>query len=305
LEGSVVTGQKTYWHLLGSTRKPTEYEIGTSRLLYYPERGFEVNLPLGAWYERYQRKSPLQCSDWEAFSDPRETTYAKYTHLQSVKQAFVDGIFRSVDDAYDVTLRPEWVAVLERLVAPTRYPAHGLQMVASYVGSMAPGGRVVVCSLFTAADEMRRVQIVAYRMRQLQRTYPSFGKSSKTTWETDAAWQPLREVIERLLVTYDLGEALVALNLVVKPAIDELLVARLARCARLAGDDVLAKLLFSIEEDCKWHDQWARALEASLVADREANRAVIDGWIAHWRPRVSDALAPLARVLDEVAGKLA
>ena len=160
-----------------------------------------------------------------------------------MKQAFVDGIFRSVDDAYDVTLRPEWVAVLERLVAPMRYPAHGLQMVASYVGSMAPGGRVVVCSLFTAADEMRRIQIVAYRMRQLQRTYPGFGKSSKTTWETDAAWQPLREVIERLLVTYDLGEALVALSLVVKPAIDELLVARLARCARLAGDDVLAKLL--------------------------------------------------------------
>jgi toluene monooxygenase system protein E len=293
-----VTGQRTYWHLTGSARKPTDYEIATSQLLYYGQRGFAVKVPLGAWYERYQRGSPLQCREWDAFRDPRETTYAKYTALQSAKQAFVDGLLRSVDAAYDSGLRPDWVELLGRLVAPMRYPVHGLQMVASYVGAMAPGGRVVVCSLFGAADEMRRVQIIAYRVRQLQKTYADFGQAAKTMWERDAAWQPTRELIERLLVTYDWGEALVALNLVVKPAFDDLLVTRLGRCAQSCGDDVLAKLLFSVNEDCSWHGEWVRSLVVAATADRQENRAAIDSWTAKWQPMASKAMAALAPLLD-------
>jgi len=72
-------------------------------------------------------------------------------------------------------------------------------MTAAYVGSMAPGGRIVVACLFQAADEMRRIQRLAYRMRQLQGTHPGFGSESKSAW--DPHWQPLRAVIEKLLVT--------------------------------------------------------------------------------------------------------
>ena len=42
---------RTYWHLLGTKRVPSEYEIVSSRLLYYPGRGFEVKVPAAAWYE--------------------------------------------------------------------------------------------------------------------------------------------------------------------------------------------------------------------------------------------------------------
>ena len=37
--------QRTYWHLEALGRRPTDYEIATSRLLYYVGRGFEVTLP--------------------------------------------------------------------------------------------------------------------------------------------------------------------------------------------------------------------------------------------------------------------
>ena len=49
-----------------------------------------------------------------------------------------------------------------------------------------------------------------------------------------------RETLERLLVTFDFGEALVALNLCVKPALDEAVVA-LARAAKKSGDQLKAK----------------------------------------------------------------
>ena len=132
--------QKTYWHLLSQRRMPTEYEIVTSKLLCYTGEGFtgkrfELDVPLKDWYRRYQEESPLVCSSWEKFHDPRETTYTKYTGLQRDKEIFVDGILDEIElTGYDAPLRPAWLHTLSRVVAPFRYPGHGFQMIASYFG---------------------------------------------------------------------------------------------------------------------------------------------------------------------------
>jgi Methane/Phenol/Toluene Hydroxylase len=94
---SFMAHQKTYWHLLQQRRMPTEYKIVTSKLLCYTGEGFtgkrfELDVPLLAWYKRFQQDSPLTCSSWENFRDPRETTYTKYTEIQRDKEIFVDGI---------------------------------------------------------------------------------------------------------------------------------------------------------------------------------------------------------------------
>ena len=69
--------QKTYWHLLPQKRMPTEYELVTSKLLCYTGEGFtgkrfELDVPLLDWYKRYQQDSPLTCTSWDTFRDPRE-----------------------------------------------------------------------------------------------------------------------------------------------------------------------------------------------------------------------------------------
>jgi len=55
---------------------------------------------------------------------------------------------------------------------------------------------------------MRRIQRIAYRIRQLQQIYPEFANSSKTLCETDPIWQPMREAVEKLLVAFDWGGVL-------------------------------------------------------------------------------------------------
>ena len=293
--------QKTYWHLEHLKRKPTDYDLLTSKLLYYVDRGFEVNVPVEDWYRRHQKGSPLVCTDWEAFRDPRETTYTKYTELQKTKEIFVDGLLKAIDDTgYDRKLSPDWVRVLERVMAPLRYPVHGLQMVAAYVGQMAPSGRITVVSLFQAGDEMRRVQRLAYRMRQLQDTHAGFGDRSRSVWQDDPLWQPLRRVIEQLLVTYDWGEAFVALNLALKPMFDELFLAGFGRLAQSRGDDLLARIFLSLREDCEWHRDWSRALVRMAAADREENADAVAAWLERWRPLVVQALSAFAPVFDDV-----
>ena len=160
-----MTKARTYWHLQSLGRKPSVYEIATSRLHYYPARGFEIGTPADDWYRRYQRESPLHLDDvcdWEEFSDPRETTYATYVERQRAKEVFCAGLFASMEaTGYDARLPARWVESLERVFAPLRYPIHGLQMIAAYVGQMAPSGRLTTAMLFQSADEVRRVQCIA------------------------------------------------------------------------------------------------------------------------------------------------
>jgi toluene monooxygenase system protein E len=294
--------QKTYWHLLSQRRMPTENEIVTSKLLCYTGEGFtgkrfELDVPLKAWYRRYQEESPLVCSSWEKFRDPRETTYTKYTGLQRDKEIFVDAILDEIElTGYDAPLRPAWLQILARVVAPFRYPGHGFQMIASYFGQMAPSGRITIVAALQSADEMRRIQRIAYRIRQLQQIYPGFAADSRTLWQTDSMWQPLREVVEKLLVAYDWGESFVGLNLVLKPMVDELFMKYLSELALSQDDYLLGQIFYSLNEDCQWHRQWSESLVRVAIEDNVRNKGTIQGWINRWYPfaaRAVHAFAPL------------
>src|SRR6185295_15018548 len=86
---------RTYSHLAGAQRVPSEYEIVSTALLYHPKKGFEVELPAGRWYQQHQQGSRLRCDDWEKFADPRATTYPMYTALQARQEAHLEGLLRS------------------------------------------------------------------------------------------------------------------------------------------------------------------------------------------------------------------
>src|SRR5262245_1761214 len=136
--------QKTFWHLLSQRRVPTEYEIVTSKLLLNTREGFtgrrfELDVPLQQWYEQYQQGSRLNCSTWERFRDPRETTYTKYTTLQMKKEIVVDGILEEIEATdYDRALTAQWLEVLETLVAHFRYPGHAFMLLAAYIAQRGP-----------------------------------------------------------------------------------------------------------------------------------------------------------------------
>jgi toluene monooxygenase system protein E len=166
-------------------------------------------VPLGDWYRRYQ-PSALVCDDWDRFVDPRET-------IREVRG--LPGQGRTSTGCCDrsrTRLRPKTrsgVVDTGATLPPLRHLYHGLQMLAAYVGQMAPSGRITIVAALQAADEMRRVHRLAYRMAMLRRLRPGFGETGKQLWERDPVWQPLRRLVEMLLVTWDWGEAFAAVNL--------------------------------------------------------------------------------------------
>ena len=216
--------RKTYSRLVRGRRMPTEYELVSTDLHYNHPFGFE--LPEGNavvdWYYRYREGSALR-ADWERFADPRATTYRGYTELQDRKEDVVDGLLREADDDRGRKPAEEWLRFLDRWYAPLRFPVHGLQMLAAYIGQMAPSSRITNCAAFQGADELRRVQRIAYRSAQFAARQNAPGAAEhRRQWEEAREFQPLRELVERALIVYDWAESFVVTNLVIKPLIDRI-----------------------------------------------------------------------------------
>lgn len=286
--------QRTYWHLEPNRKVPSSYEIATSKLLYYPEKGFGYSVTLKDWYARYQTQSKFNSKNMDLFVDPRATTYTKYVELQKNKEIFVDQIFEQIEQSnYDQTLSEDWIQNLDLVLPQLRFLYHGLQMVSAYVGQMAPSSRVTIAAALQASDEMRRIQRIAYRMRQLQNTFPLFGVYSKKVWEEDRHWQPLRRLMEELLITYDWGEAFIALNRCIKPQVDFLFQTQLAKVARKSGDYQLANVLMSLHEDSRWHQQWSEALIKTMVKENPTVQDIVMQWIFCWEQLAREACQPL------------
>jgi toluene monooxygenase system protein E len=172
-------------------------------------------------------------------------------------------------------------------------------MIASYIGQMAPSGRITIAAALQSADEMRRIQRIAYRIRQLQLLYPGFAADSRTLWQTDTLWQPLREVVEKLLIAYDWAESFVGLNLVLKALVDELFMKYLSDVALREDDYLLGQIFYSLNEDCQWHRQWSESLVRMAIEDNVRNRDTIQGWINQWYPLAARAVHAFASLLED------
>jgi toluene monooxygenase system protein E len=289
---------RTYSHLAPLGRPPTEYELVTTRLLPYLEHGFEVRVPLEGWYRQHQAGSRWSTAPWERFHDPRETTYTRYTALQARQETHADELLLAMErPEYDAGLSADWLRTLEQVILPLRYPFHGLQMVSSYVAQMAPASRVTIAALFQTADEIRRIQRLAYRMAQLRQSRPRFAENSRMLWQEAPVWQPLRQLVERLLITFDWAEAFVVLNVVLKPLLDSFVLSETPPLARAGGDGLLGDLFASLAQDCRWHHEWTGALISIAVSGGSENRALMQNWVNRSYPVAREAMSALASLM--------
>ena len=284
-------GLKTWSALAHARRRPSEYEVVTYKLHYRtrnPAAAYELDpdTPMNQWYRKHVAGSALQHPDWDAFRDPDQITYRAYTAMQDGQEQFVDELLSQYDDNdHDLGLAPAWVETLARVYTPGRYLMATCQMAAAYVVQMAPASTITNCAAFQEADSLRWLSRIAYRTRELANHHPDrgFARGEREQWEQADAWQGFRELMEKVLATYDWGENFVALNLVATRAIDEAFVRQLGRAARAAGDTLTATLADNQFKDYQRSRRWTTAL-VGLALQQDDNRAVIQGWLDRWVP---------------------
>ena len=287
---------RTWSHLADNKRKPTEYEVVSVNLHYHtdsPEATWELSpdVFMNQWYLKHRDQSALKHPDWNAYRDPEQAVYRTYVAHQDDQETYVMAMLDEHDRiGHDGKLDRDWVGVLARWYTPSRYPAHLLQMASAYVGQMAPASTITTPCYFQTADEMRVVQHTAYRTRELANRFSAdgFATQERSRWEADDIWQGFRELLERLLVTWDWAEAFVALNLVAKPVHDEAVFRQLGAAADSHDDRVLRYLADSHLADTERSRTWTSAL-VSMALSQPGNADVIRGWLGAWVPLAEQA----------------
>ena len=145
---------RTWSHLAGRRRRPSEYEIVSTNLMYdakNAESPFELgpNIPLSRWFKKYRHASPLTGRDWEEFRDPDELTYRAYNILQDGQETYIEGLFDQHNELqYDADLDAAWVAVLPRWYTPARYAFHTVQMASHYLVQIVPSSTIRNCATY-------------------------------------------------------------------------------------------------------------------------------------------------------------
>ncbi|MFC9362036.1 toluene hydroxylase [Rhodococcus sp. NPDC057014] len=295
-------------------RMPSEYEIVTHAQNWNTRNGrlstFEQNTssPLNLWFLTYRENSPLQADDWDSFRDPDQIAYRSYVNLQADEQTKLDGMLDSYSGA-DAGLSQKQVTRLATAHTPSRYLVHGFQQAQAYVAYMGPSSTVTSAGGYANADFLRRVTMIAYRTRMLQIAHPDsgIGVNERQIWEQHEAWQPAREAIERALVAYDWGEAFTALDLVLAPTLDDVLIRQFGEISKADGDELSWLLSGLLDRDSARRNRWTGALARHAVEQRPTNVAALNKWIDRWSALADDAAEGLAGLLgapasDVVAG---
>ncbi|TPD60632.1 toluene monooxygenase [Emcibacter nanhaiensis] len=282
---------KTWSYLSKNRRRPSEYEIVSAGLHFStdnPDCPWELDpdIFMNRWFRQYREGSPLNHDDWDGFRDPDELVYRTYNIIQDGQENYIDGLIKEFDDLeHDQGLQPQWVDVLAKLYTPGRYLMHGLQMASAYMTKIAPASTISNCSTFQAADSLRWLSHLAYRTRQLSLVWPDygFGENERDIWENASHWQGFRELLEKALIAYDWGETFVAVNLVLKPAVDEAFLRQFGHAARRFDDTLLGFLVDAQLVDSERSRRWTTGL-VQYMQETESNQDILDDWVEKWVP---------------------
>jgi hypothetical protein len=301
--------RKTFDHLQGRRRPNTYEEISSFVQWGETFRGAFPGLPNeGAYYhfpEQYKlgywdpSKTAWKSGRWETFQDPARQTYRSYHEVQSQRESALTTVLEAARDTAALRhLDEQWLNCLRMFFAPLRFTEWGVSMAMQYVSRFAISGLITNAALLQSFDELRHTQRIAEWSRDLETEHGGFS-GYRAQWMDDEMFQPLREYLERLCVTKDWGEVIVATNVVLEPLLQPVLHSAMADLGHAHGDAVLPHFSYSLQLDEARHWDWARAL-AALIHEDEANIERTQEWIDLWWPRAERAVSAFGAAFDAV-----
>ncbi len=240
-------------------------------------------------------RTQIEMKDWYAFRDPRQYYYGSYTIARARQQ---DVMERNIDFVEKRGLlrdlaQVERAALIFALV-PLRHVEWGANLNNSYITAYGYGTAITQATMFHAMDRLGLAQYLSRIGLQLDGNSGDSLAQGKTLWLEHAAWQNLRRLVERLMVTKDWFELFVAQNLVLDGLLHPLIFQHYERRASAEHGPALS-LLTQFMTD--WFNESARWVDATIktaALQSPANETLLRDWIANYGTVCNDALASYA-----------
>ena len=294
---SVTQIRQTFSHVarrLGGDKPASRYQEATFDL--QPTTNFHYRPLWQPEMEIYDvRRTALVMQDWYAFRDPRQYYYGTYTMTRARQQEAMEKSIDFVEKRG--LLRDLPAAVRQQLIfalVPLRHVEWGANTNNCYITAYGYGTAITQATMFQTMDCLGLAQYLSRIGLLLDGNTGASLAQGKTLWLEHPAWQGLRRLVERMMVTPDWFELFVAQNLVLDGLLQPLVFQHYER--RISTEHGPALSLVT-EFMTHWFDETARWVDATIktaVAESPANAELLHGWTTHWREAVQQALQPYA-----------
>jgi methane monooxygenase component A beta chain/propane monooxygenase small subunit len=278
---------------------------------------------IGDWFVRsphghgvFEAQSTrLQHPDWFQYRDPSATWQRPYTRQQGEEERAIEREVTAARDAGAFAeILPEWHRVLAGVYETWACAELGLFHALARSVRPALSDAISMALLFSAVDRLRHQQDIALLALDLEAELVGYPVGmGVTTWIQDEAFQPTREIVERLMVTGDWVEAAFVIACIFDQLVTDLVTDRfLRRQAPIHGDIVTPHILLSAQRARHRQIAAVEALVQMSLSEAGAdappvpykhNRAVFQGWVDDWAPPIVEAVSALGPIFDLTAKK--
>jgi phenol hydroxylase P1 protein len=202
------------------------------------------------------------------------------------------------------TMPGGWQDVVSTLLVPLRHFESGAQLISVTGARFAYGTSVEQCLSFAAFDRIGNAQMISRIGISMADGSDELLGTAKQSWMDSPALQPLRRMVEELLVERDWVTSTIGLDLIDR-LLFPLLYRHLDEAALLGGAGSYSLIA---QHFAGWYDdnrRWLDALLAEWVGDPDhgaGNLTQLQGMVDTWLPRAREAVDAIAAAIDAAVG---
>ncbi len=239
------------------------------------------------------RRTTIRMRDWYDLKDPRQFYYGTYTIARAKQQESADAAFEfALDSGLETELPSAVQALVVDLLLPMRHLEWGANMNNTFMSAYGYGTAFEAPCNYAAMDRLGIAQ-------QISRIGLAVGgeealTKAKAAWMDAPAWQPLRAYVEHSFVVKDWFELYVAQNLVLDAMVYQLLYVHAERQAMKDGSALYGLVTKFMKDWNAETSRWVDAVVKTVVAESADNKALVAGWVAHYREQALAAVRALA-----------
>ena len=246
-------------------------------------------------------RTAVVMEDWYVHRDPRQYYYGAYVQARAKLQDVTESNYaffakRNLADAMSDEVREKII----RYVLPLRHLELAANM--NNVFGSAYGTVTVVTQgfLFNGMDRLGIAQYLSRIGLLLDGNSGEALAQAKDYWMNDEIWQGIRRYVETTLTLDDWFEVFIAQDVVLDTLVYHLVYTQFDEVITAEGGADLAMLTEFMKEWHKDASRWVDALLKTTVAESEANKELLSGWVNNWK---QTAIADLSDLADVAVGE--
>jgi propane monooxygenase small subunit len=241
---------------------------------------------------------------WHEFRDPNEEwELTLYRYNSNVVRQLNQNIEAARQSKAFEQWNRNWIRFVENNIGAWMHVDHGLGLyLFANANRRAPTNMHNNAISVNSMHRIRAAQDLALYNLTLSEEIDGFdGSAHIETWNSDPAWQGVRETAELLTGIDDWCEAIFAANVIFEPLVGELFRSQLVQQAAPGNGDFVTPTVVGAEEyDFAERDlRYTKAMFSLLTNDKEFathNKTLLQQWLTTWVPRAikaSRTLQPL------------